>query len=189
MSDSNKVYSIVSWNQIIGPDNIIHPIFTFVPDLQFLKYIQLNTNPIAIHLSGTEWYDGVHFADCYSSKDFPNYGPNFFSVTENYVMVLKDVEFSFFPSHQNGPAIFALDLSVRSPGFERLSSIEITSTPDLINGIGPDSLSCTKESFAIPKNVGDSVSDNSNWQNIIIVFLIIIGLFILGYAIIRAFQS
>lgn len=169
-------YEITSWNQIIDQQNIIRPIFTFVPDLEFLKYVQVNSNPIAIRLKGSQWYDGVHFVSCHSSKDFPNYGPNFFDVTDKYVMVLNDIEFSLFPDPKKQVAVFQIDMAIRSQDLTciDLEDIEIPKT---------------MESFKIPFQLGDSVQDKSVWQTVITFLLIFIALFIFGFVVMKIFYS
>lgn len=162
-------YKITSWNQIIDQQNTVRPLFTFVPDLEFLNYLHLNPNPIAIRISGSQWYDGVRYASCHSSKDFPNYGPNFFAVTENYVMVLNDVEFSFFPDPKT-EARFQIDSSIRS---EDLVCIDLQE----------ESTTNIKESFDIPPELGESVEDQSVWHIIIIIILALVACFIVGISI------
>lgn len=168
-------YSIISWNQIVDNKNILRPIFTFVPDFEFLKYLELNPNPISIVLNGTQWYDGKQFGTCYSSKDFPNYGPNFYSVTEQYVMVLYDVEFSFFPN-PSANASFSIDLSIRSPG---LSCIDLNDDDDNKDKNSSD----IQENYNIPFSLNETVEDNSIWHKVIIVLLVAI-LFIIIIALI-----
>lgn len=172
-------YTITSWNQVIGANNQLHPLFTFVPDLEFMNYVENNPNPIRIELLGTQWYDGKHFASCYSSKDFPNYGPNFFSVTDNYVMVLNDIEFSFFPDVSKVGS-FKIDMSVRSSSDWSCIDIDDNNN-DPING------KVVQESFAIPAQVGDSVQDDCTWQKVIFILLIIIAILVLVYGIIKLF--
>lgn len=165
-------YKITSWNQIIDQQNIIRPIFTFVPDLDFLNYLQLNSNPIAIRLNGSQWYDGIHFVSCYSSKDFPSYGPNYFDVTDHYVMVLNDIEFSLFPDPKQQVAFFQIDMGVRS---QDLTCIDLEDAQKI------------KEPFNIPYQLGDSTQDKSIWQTVITVLLIIVGVFIIGFVIMILF--
>ena len=50
------MYTINGWNEIIDSSNMLRPIFTFVPDVQFLEYIHTNSNPLFIDISGTNFY-------------------------------------------------------------------------------------------------------------------------------------
>lgn len=158
----SKEYRITSWNQIIDSTNTIRPIFTFTPDIDFLQYMQENQNPIAICLNGTNVYDGNHFVSCYSSKNFPNYGPNFYSITQNYVMVMDDVLFSLYPNTESS---FYLNIMTRQP---EMSCIDLDNDEEKQNHI--------QEKFMIPQKVGDSVEDNSTSNTFIfyILFLILI---------------
>ena len=158
----SKEYRITSWNQIIDSTNTIRPIFTFTPDIDFLQYMQENQNPIAICLNGTNVYDGNHFVSCYSSKNFPNYGPNFYSITQNYVMVMDDVLFSLYPNTESS---FYLNIMTRQP---EMSCIDLDNDEEKQKHI--------QEKFMIPQKVGDSVEDNSTSNTFIfyILFLILI---------------
>jgi hypothetical protein len=92
------MYKINGWNEIIDSSNTLRPIFTFIPDLKFLNYISTNSNPLFITINGTNGiYDGKQYAYCISSSDFPNFGPNYYDVTKNYVIVLQ-TDFTFFPN-------------------------------------------------------------------------------------------
>jgi hypothetical protein len=158
----SKGYRITSWNQVIDSTNTIRPIFTFTPDIDFLQYLQENQNPIAICLNGTNIYDGNHFVSCYSSKNFPNYGPNFYSITQNYVMILDDVRFTLSP---NTEASFQINMMTRQP---EMSCIDLENEDTEI-----------QEKFMIPQKIGDSVQDNSTSHTFIFYILLIILVFIL----------
>jgi hypothetical protein len=105
-------YQIHQWNQIIDSTNILRPIFTFVPDPDFLKYILNNQGSIILlEISGTGIYDGKQYATCNSSYDFPNFGPTYFETTRQYVMVLHS-SFVTYP-FENGS--FTISTSIRHP--------------------------------------------------------------------------
>lgn len=105
-------YQIHQWNQIIDSTNILRPIFTFVPDPDFLKYILNNQGSIILlEISGTGIYDGKQYATCNSSYDFPNFGPTYFETTKQYVMVLH-TSFVTYP-FENGS--FTISTNIRHP--------------------------------------------------------------------------
>lgn len=104
-------YQIHQWNQIIDSTNVLRPIFTFVPDAQFLDYILNNPGTILLQISGTGIYDGKQYATCTSSYDFPNFGPTYFQTTKQYVIVLH-TSFVTYP-FQNGS--FIISTNIRSP--------------------------------------------------------------------------
>jgi len=91
-------YIIKQWNQTIDSSNVLRPIFTFEPDNDFLNYIYTNPGPIQVMIQGTDYYDGPQYATCISSADFPTFGPNYFQVTNDYVMVLH-TEFTLYPKN------------------------------------------------------------------------------------------
>lgn len=186
-------YKITSWSQVIDSDNILRPVITFEPDLDFLAYLQDNhySNPIAVCIQGSQWYDGNHFATCLSSKDFPAYGPNYFSVTRNYVLILDDVEFSFYPGTTGDAATFTINFSVRSPGFScvNLDNNEGKGEEEdasVSNHACDEEREENQEEFSMPDNYGDSVHDQSWWQTGIFWVVVSILVFVLTIMILVA---
>jgi hypothetical protein len=106
-----SVYQIHQWNQIIDSTNVLRPIFTFVPDSNFLEYILNNPGTLLLQVNGTGIYDGKQYATCTSSSDFPNFGPTYFDTTKQYVMVLH-TSFVTYP-FENGS--FTISTDIRHP--------------------------------------------------------------------------
>jgi len=107
-------YTIQKWNETIDCSNILRPIFTFVPDDPFIEYILTNPNPILISIINCPVYNnGLYYAMCISSADFPSFGPNYYEITKEYVMVLI-TPFTLFP--KNGEyGEFKLITNIRTP--------------------------------------------------------------------------
>lgn len=106
-----SVYQIHQWNQIIDSTNVLRPIFTFVPDSNFLEYTLNNPGTLLLQINGTGLYDGKQYATCTSSYDFPNFGPTYFETTKQYVMVLH-TSFVTYP-FENGS--FTISTNIRHP--------------------------------------------------------------------------
>jgi hypothetical protein len=106
-----SVYQIHQWNQIIDSTNVLRPIFTFVPDSNFVDYILNNPGTLLLQVKGTGIYDGKQYATCTSSSDFPNFGPTYFNTTKQYVMVLH-TSFVTYP-FENGS--FIISTNIRHP--------------------------------------------------------------------------
>ena len=124
-------YQIHQWNQIIDSTNVLRPIFTFVPDTQFLDYILNNSGTILLHVEGTGLYDGKQYGTCTSSYDFPNFGPTYYETTQQYVMVLH-TSFITYP-FENGS--FTLSNTIRRPkNVNKITqpyTLQITPAPEL----------------------------------------------------------
>lgn len=106
-----SIYEIQEWNETIDSSNTLRPLFTFVPDAEFVEYLQQNHGPIVITIDGTIYYDGQRYATCISSANFPTFGANYFEATNKYVMVVH-TDFTLFPE-TNG--VMRIDYGVRAP--------------------------------------------------------------------------
>lgn len=194
-------YIIKKWAETIDCHNVLKPMFTFVPDDLFLEYLLTQSGPILIEILDCPVYNGLHYAMCISSADFPSFGPNYYDVTKEYTMIV-DTSFTLFPN-KNEYGKFRISMNIRS-----FHTIDITSDDDKKKNPSIPKNKNFKETFRKNKNVKETfqkedqnvkeeemiVSSNKNcgcakgyspWLMIGIILFICVVLSVLMYTMIK----